>query len=572
MVWYGMVSDKYSLSSETLKKCPTGITGFDEITFGGLPQGRPTLIAGGAGSGKTMFAMEFIVNGITIYDEPGIYVTFEERQTDLVQNFASVGFDLNQLVDDGRLIIDNISLNRTDYQETGEFDLDGLFIRLNMHVKKIGAKRVVLDTVEVLFSTFSEHAIIRSELQRLFGWFKENDLTAVITGEAGTASLTRYGLEEYVADCVILLDNRIEDQAATRRLRIIKYRGSIHGLDEYPYLIDRDGVSVLPLSSLGLQSSAPAERVSSGIPRLDTMFSNEGYYRGSSILISGEAGTGKSSMAAAFAAAAVARGERCLYFAFEESEAQIIRNMTSIGIDLKPGVESGLLRFYCSRPTCYGLEMHLAIMHKIIKDQNPDVIVVDPISNLINAGSDRQVKAMLTRLIDFLKMKEVTSLYTDLTRGGMVAESTQVMISSLMDTWLLVGYVEGNGERNRTLSILKSRGMSHSNQLREFVLSDNGIDLVNVYASGNIVLTGAARLAQQSKEEWDLVRFQRERELNHQIFEEKEKSIEAQIAKLQAELLLEKTRYRLVEEETEESTRSIIETRKKMEQHRGADL
>ena len=415
------MTEENFLSSKALEKCATGIAGFDEITLGGLPQGRPTLIAGGAGSGKTMFGMEFIVNGITKFDEPGIYVTFEERQIDLAQNFASVGFDLDQLVADGKIIIDHIPLSQADYQETGEFDLDGLFIRLNMHAKKIGAKRIVLDTVEVLFSTFSEHAIIRSELQRLFGWFKENNLTAVITGEAGTHSLTRYGLEEYVADCVIFLDNRIEDQIATRRLRIIKYRGSTHGLDEYPYLIGKDGVNVLPLTSLGLQSTAPTKRISSGIPRLDTMFSAKGYYRGSSILVSGMAGSGKSSMAAAFAAAAVARGERCVYFAFEESEAQIIRNMASIGIDLKPGVKSGLLSFFCNRPTQYGLEMHLATMHKILQDQKPDVIVVDPISNLITAGSDRQVKAMLTRLIDYLKMKEITSFYTDLTRGGEVA-------------------------------------------------------------------------------------------------------------------------------------------------------
>lgn len=556
---------------EALEKSPTGINGFDEITLGGLPKGRPTLIAGGAGSGKTMFGMEFIVNGITKYDEPGIYVTFEERQKDLAQNFASVGFDLNQLVADEKIIIDHINLNRADYQETGEFDLDGLFIRLDMHAKKIGAKRIVLDTVEVLFSTFSEHAIIRSELQRLFGWFKDNGLTAIITGEAGAATLTRYGLEEYVADCVIFLDNRIEGQTATRRLRIIKYRGSTHGLDEYPYLIGSDGVNVLPISSLGLQSTAPTERISSGIPRLDTMFSGEGYFRGSSILVSGEAGTGKSSVAAAFAAATVARGEKCVYFAFEESEAQIVRNMASIGIDLKPGIESGLLTFFCARTTQYGLEMHLAMMHETIRDPNPKVIIMDPISNLITSGTDRQVKAMLTRLIDFLKMKEITSLYTDLSSGSQSADSARTAISSLMDSWLLVGYVEGNGERNRILNVLKSRGMSHSNQVREFVLSDDGIDLINVYASGDKVLTGAARMAQQSKEAGEILSFQKERELNQQVFEEKEKSIEAQIAKLHAELVLEKTRYRLEGEEEEKTTTNMTETRKKMKEHRGVD-
>jgi len=554
-----------------LEKSATGISGFDEITFGGLPKGRPTLIAGSAGSGKTMFGMEFIVNGVTRYDEPGIYVTFEERKRDLEQNFASVGFDLNSLVADGNLIIDHIPLNQTDYQETGAFDLEGLFIRLNAHVKKIGAKRIVLDTVEVLFATFKDHATIRSELQRLFGWFKDNDLTAVITGEAGSGTLTRYGLEEYVADCVIYLDNRVDDQIATRRLRIIKYRGSTHGLDEYPYLIDSDGVNVLPISSLGLASTAPTRRISTGIPRLDTMFSAGGYYRGSSVLVSGEAGTGKSSMAATFAAAAVARGEKCVYFAFEESEAQIIRNMASIGIDLKTGVESGLLQFFCTRPTQYGLEIHLATMHKIIQDIRPDVIVVDPISNLIAVGSDRQVKAMLTRLIDYLKMKEITSFYTDLTNGNMVSESTRVGISSLMDSWLLVGYIEGNGERNRTLNILKSRGMSHSNQVREFVLSDAGIDLIDVYISGEKVLTGAARLAQTAKEEGEALQRHNERELNRRIFETKKKSIEAEIARLQADLLLADTRYSSEMDVNAANDERIADVANAMRQHRGAD-
>ena len=554
-----------------LEKCATGISGFDEITFGGLPKGRPTLIAGSAGSGKTMFGMEFIVNGVTRYDEPGIYVTFEERKCDLAQNFASVGFDLNGLVADGKLVIDHIPLSETDYQETGDFDLEGLFIRLNTHVKKTGAKRIVLDTIEVLFATFKDHAVIRTELQRLFGWFKDNDLTAVITGEAGSGTLTRYGLEEYVADCVIYLDNRVDDQIATRRLRIIKYRGSTHGLDEYPYLIDSDGVNVLPISSLGLAATAPTRRISTGIPRLDTMFSAGGYYCGSSVLISGEAGTGKTSMAATFAAAAVAREEKCLYFAFEESEAQIIRNMKSIGVDLTPGVKSGLLKFVCGRPTQYGLEMHLATMHKTIRDFEPDVIVVDPISNLIAVGTDRQVKAMLTRLIDYLKMNEITSLYTDLTDGNRVSESTRIGISSLMDSWLLVGYIEGNGERNRTLNILKSRGMSHSNQVREFVLSDDGIDLIDVYTSGEKVLTGAARLSQVSKEEGEALRRRNEREMNRQIYETKKKSVEAEIARLQADLLLANSRYASEMDEIAANSERIADAESAMRQHRGAD-
>lgn len=565
------MTEEKNPATRPIEKSPTGIDGFDEITFGGLPKSRPTLIAGGAGSGKTMFGMEFIVKGATKYNEPGIYITFEERKTDLAHNFASVGYDLNRLSAENKMIIDHIHLNRADYQETGEYDLDGLFIRLEMYAKKIGAKRIVLDTIEVLFSTFSDHATIRSELQRLFGWLKDKGLTAIITGEAGTDTLTRYGLEEYVADCVIYLDNRIEKQIATRRMRIIKYRGSTHGLDEYPYLIGTKGISVIPLSSLGLQSSAPKERISTGISRLDTMFGARGYYRGSSVLVSGDAGTGKSSMAAAFAAAAVKRGEKCLYFSFEESEAQIIRNMSSIGLDLGQGIKSGLLNFICSRPTQYGLEMHLAQMHRKIQEIKPDVIIVDPVSNLISAGDERQVRAMLTRLIDLLKMKEITSVYTDLTKGGMAKETTNIGISSLMDTWLLVGYVEGNGERNRTLSILKSRGMSHSNQVRELVISDSGIDLEDVYVTGEKVLTGAARLAQQANEAWEQIRISKETELKQKAYEEKKKSIMAQIAGLQAELLLEEAKNHLDDELSAEELKIFSDAQMKMEEHRGAD-
>jgi len=421
----------------------------------------------------------------------------------------------------------------------------------------------------VLFSTFSEHAILRSELQRLFGWLKDKGLTAVITGEKGNGTLTRYGLEEYVADCVIFLDNHIENQIATRRLRIVKYRGSTHGLDEYPYLIDVDGVSVLPTTSTGLLASASSHRISSGIPRLDSMFSAKGYYRGSAVLVSGESGAGKTTVAAAFAAAAVARGEKCIYFAFEESRAQIIRNMASVNINLQSAVDSGLLTFSCVRPSQYGLEMHLATMHRIILKLNPAVVVVDPMSSLISAGNRLQVKAMLNRLIDFLKMQEITSLYTDLTAGKKISESTSSEVSSLMDTWLLVGYVAGNGERNRIFNILKSRGMSHSNQMREFVLSDNGVDLIDVYISGDKVMTGAGRISQQVKEEQ---RIHKERELNMQVANEKEKNIEAQIAALKAELMLEKARYRLSGEEATEKNGITADAQTAMGKHRGIDL
>ncbi|MFZ3048792.1 MAG: circadian clock protein KaiC, partial [Desulfatirhabdiaceae bacterium] len=457
---------------DVLSKCPTGIRGLDEITGGGLPQGRPTLVCGGTGCGKTLLAMEFLVRGATQFDEPGVYMSFEEKSEELAKNFASLGFDLNGMVDRKKLSLDYVHIERHEIEETGEYDLEGLFIRLGHAIDTIGAKRVVLDTIETLFSSFTNEVILRAELKRLFGFLKTRGVTAVITGEQGERTLTRFGLEEYVADCVIFLSHKVAEQIATRRMRIVKYRGSAHGTNEYPFMIDEQGFSVMPISSLGLDHPASNERISSGVSRLDTMLGGKGYFRGSSILITGTAGTGKSSMAAHFVDAACRRGERCLYFAFEESRNQIIRNMRSIGIDLKPWMDKGLLEFRNSRPTLYGLEMHLVTMHKAIEALNPSVVVVDPISNLVAAASETEVKSMLSRLIDYLKMRQITAFCADLTAGGESLERTEMGISSLMDTWLLLQVIESCGERNRGLFILKSRGMEHSNQIREFCLSD----------------------------------------------------------------------------------------------------
>lgn len=517
-----------------LAKCPSGIRGLDEITAGGLPAGRPTLVVGGPGCGKTMFAIEFLVRGATEYDEPGVFVAFEETAGDLAKNSASIGFDLDDLVARNKMVIDHIHIEPAEIEETGEYDLEGLFIRLGHAIDAIGAKRVVLDTVEVLFSGFMDHAILRAELRRLFRWLKDKGVTAIITGEAGEKTFSRYGLEEYVADCVIALDNRVVNQIATRRLRIVKYRGSTHGMDEYPFLIDSDGFSVIPVTSLALNHEVSSERVSSGIARLDTMLDG-GYYRGSSILVSGIAGTGKTSVAASFTYAACARGERCLYFAFEESEGQMIRNMRSIGIDLGQWTEEELLLFHATRPTIYGLEMHLAMMHKLVSEFQPDVVVVDPISNLVSVGSDLQVRSMITRLIDFLKASQITALFTDLTMGGTSAESTEVRVSSLMDTWLLLGYVEGNGERNRVLNLLKSRGMAHSNQMREFILSNDGIHLTDVYVGPEGVLTGAARIALEAKTNAAAVLRTQELDARTQAVQRRREAMEAKIAALRAE-------------------------------------
>jgi len=522
-------------SPEGLPKCQTGIRGLDEITDGGIPKGRPTLLCGSAGCGKTLMAMEFLVRGAAQFNEPGVFMSFEESSEELTQNVASLGFDLNDLIARNKMYIDQVRIERSEIEETGEYDLEGLFIRLNHAIDSVGANRVVLDTIESLFGGLANEGILRAELRRLFRWLKEKGVTAIITGERGEKMLTRHGLEEYVSDCVILLDNRVEGQISTRRLRIVKYRGSSHGTNEYPFLIDEKGISVLPITSLGLQHDVSTERISSGIPRLDTMMGGEGYYRGSSILVSGTAGTGKTSIAAHFANAACSRDEKCLYFAFEEAPSQITRNMRSIGIDLEPWIEQGLLDIYAVRPTIYGLEMHLVKMYKMVMDFKPKVVIIDPVTNLIAIGSDTEVKSMLARLIDFLKANQITALFTNLSHAGGTLEQTEFGISSLMDTWLLLRDIELGGERNRGMYILKSRGMAHSNQIREFLLTDNGIDLIDVYIGSGGVLTGSARAAQEAQEKASELMRTEEIERRKRELDSKSKALEAQIIALRSE-------------------------------------
>lgn len=460
-----------------LPKAPNGIAGLDEITGGGLPRGRTTLVCGGPGCGKTLLAMQFLVNGATRFDEPGVFMAFEESAEDLAENVASLGYDLKALITDQKLFIDHVHIDRSEIEESGEYNLEGLFIRLGYAIDRIKAKRVVLDTLETLFGGLPNPAILRAELRRLFAWLKERGVTSILTGEQGEHSLTRHGLEEYVSDCVIVLDHRVNDQISERRLRVMKYRGSTHGTNEYPFLIGDDGIAVLPVTSMGLQQEVSSERVSTGIAALDGMMSGQGYYRGSSVLVSGTAGTGKSSVAAHFADAACRRGERVIYFSFEESSGQIIRNMRSIGIDLAPWVARDLLRFNSMRPTQTGLEMHLALMRKAVMEFQPQVVVVDPLNSFVVRGNEPDVKIMLLRLVDFLKASQTTALFTNLTVGGGPLEHTDVAISSLIDTWLLLQNIEYGEARLRGLTILKSRGMAHSNEVREFRLTDHGADL-----------------------------------------------------------------------------------------------
>jgi circadian clock protein KaiC len=541
-------------AARLLPKCPTGIQGLDEITGGGLPRGRPTLVCGSAGCGKTLLAAEFLVRGAVQFDEPGVFMAFEETEAELKANVASLGFDLAGLVRKKKILLDYVHIERSEVQETGEYDLEGLFVRLGHAIDSIGAKRVVLDTLEVLFASLPNEAILRSELRRLFRWLKDKGVTAVITAERGRESLTRHGLEEYVSDCVILLDHRVYDQIATRHLRVVKYRGALHGTNEFPFLIGADGISVLPITSLALNHQASAERIATGIPRLDAMLGGRGFFRGSSILLTGTSGTGKTIISSNFAQAAGRRGERVLYFSFEESPNQIIRNMHSIGLRLEPLVKRGLLRIHSARPSLYGLEMHLATMFKEIATFKPQVVIIDPITSLMDLGTDSEGKGMVTRLIDYLKARQVTSLFTSLTQGGAAPQQTESTMSSLMDAWLLLQDFEGNGERNRVLYVLKARGMKHSNQIREFLISDHGIDVVDAYIGPSGVLTGSARAAQNSLEKAAVLAGQQEAARLKREVERKRAAIERQINGLRSDYESESAELRRIADQVGTST------------------
>jgi circadian clock protein KaiC len=536
-----------------LPKAPSGIQGLDEITGGGLPRGRPTLVCGGTGCGKTLLAMEFLVRGATEFDEPGVFMAFEENTKELGQNVASLGFDLKGLAARKKIVLDYVHVERSGLEESGEYDLEGLFIRLGSAIDSIGAKRVVLDTIETLFSGLANPIILRAELRRLFRWLKDRGVTAIITGERGDGTLTRQGLEEYVSDCVIVLDHRVSEQTSSRRLRVVKYRGSTHGTNEYPFLIDADGISVLPVTSLGLDHKATSERISSGVARLDAMLGGTGYYRGSSVLISGTAGTGKSSLAAHFADAACRRGERVLYFSFEESPDQIMRNMNSIGIGLQQWVKKGLLQIHADRPSSAGLETHLALKHKLIGIFKPQVVIMDPLNSFVIGDNEIEVKSMLMRLVDFLKTRQITGLFTNLAQSGSPVEQTDVAISSVIDTWLLLRDIDSGGERNRCLSILKSRGMSHSNQIREFMLTDHGVELRDVYVGPEGVLTGSARLTKEAENQAKTLVRNQEVELRRIELERKRTTLDAQIAMLRAEFAVQEVAsLKIIGQETAE--------------------
>lgn len=555
----------------TLPKTPTSIQGLDEITGGGLPKGRPTLVCGGAGCGKTLLAMEFLVRGATIHNEPGVFVSFEETEKELTANVTSLGFDLNKLVAEKKILLKHVKIEREETDEMNVYDLKALFVHIHQAIESIHAKRIVLDTIELLFNALPNSTLIRLELQKLFGWLKKKGVTAIVTGERGSGSLTRQGLEEYVSDCVILLDHRVNDQSSIRRLRIVKYRGSTHGTNEYPFLIDEDGFSVLPVTSLNLNHYSSHERISTGIPRLDTMLSGKGFYRGSTILVSGTAGTGKTSIAAQFVEAACKRGEKVLYFAFEESPSQFMRNMASIGIHLEKWAQKGLLHFHATRPTLHGLEHHLSTTIKLVNEFKPQVVVLDPIDAFVIGNNETEVKIMLLRLVDFLKTRNITAFFANLSDSNDKNELTRMSISSLIDTWLLLRDIEIGGERNRGLYILKSRGMDHSNQIREFVLTNKGIELLDVYVGPEGVLTGSARLSLEAKNEEEQLMRKQEIERNQFGLELKRAAVDAKIVVLKSEFKAAESEAQKVIEMEKAKANRFITDEKRMGESRKAD-
>ncbi len=542
-----------------VEKCATGIAGLDQITHGGLPAGRPTLVCGGPGTGKTLFGMQFLVKGALDYNEPGVFMSFEENARDLAENVASLGFDLAELSANKKIFIDHVRVERAEIEETGAYDLDGLFVRLGYAIDTIGAKRVVLDTIETLFAALSNEAIVRSELQRLFRWLKDKGITAVITGERGEGTLTRHGLEEYVSDCVIALDQRVSGQVATRRLRIVKYRGSAHGTNEYPFLLDKCGFTVVPITAVDLDYHVSDEVISTGVPQLDEMLGGQGTYRGSTILVSGTAGCGKTSLCAHFVDAACRRGERCFYISFEESPEQLIRNMRSIGIDLQQWVAKGLLRLKATRPPTHGLDMHQSMVTRVLDEFEPRVVVLDPISSLKSAGNLEDVHITLLCLIDLFKSRQISCMFASLTEAGLPQKEV-VGVSSLIDTWLSLRNLEQGGERTRTLSIIKSRGRAHSNREREFLLTDDGIKLTDVYVGPDGVLTGTARAVQEMHERTAELASRQEIERREMLIERKRLMLESKMAALSFEL----------ETERKELERYIEDVKFKSEDLRGS--
>lgn len=557
-----------NLSLSALEKSPTGIKGLDEISGGGLPKGRTTIVCGGPGCGKTMLGIEFLVRGATEFNEPGVLLAFEETPEEMARNVASLGFDLNGLVERKKLFFEYVYIEPSEIEEAGDYNLEGLFIRLQNAIETVGAKRVLLDTVEAIFSGFRNMGILRAEIRRLFRWLKERGLTTVVTAERGEGTLTRHGLEEYVSDCVVVLDHRISEQTSTRRMRIVKYRGTSHGSDEYPFLIDEQGMSVLPISSLELQHAASTERVSSGIGDLDEMLEGEGYFRGSSVLVSGTAGTGKTTLATSFADATCRRGEKCLYIAFEESLGQLSRNMRSVGFDLNPWIKKGLLTHKAWRPSQYGMEMHLLRIHKLVEQFQPKAVVIDPVTNLISGSSEKDVHAMLTRLLDFLKMRKTTALFTSLTSGGESLERTNLAISSLIDSWILLRDIELNGERNRAVYLVKSRGMAHSNQLREFVMGKSGIRLIPAYVGSGGVLTGSSRLAQEAKEKAAMLVREQQIQTQRVELERQRHALQAQISALQVEFEAKELQMKRLIDQAQQRERILVEDEETMSRSR----
>lgn len=551
-----------------LAKCPTGIEGLDTLTNGGLPRNRLTLICGSAGSGKTSLGIEFLVQGIIKYDEPGLFITFEEKPQEIIENAASIGFDLEDLINKKKLFIEYIPVQEEEVMQSGDYTLEALFIRFEQVITSIAVKRVTLDTLDSIFASLGNTPVLRAEIYRLFNWLKQKNITSLVTSEAGITTLSRNGLEEYISDCVISLRTNIVSEVLTRFLRVVKYRGSKHGTNEYPFLITDIGINLFPITSNYLNNIVSTEFVSTGVKELDEMMDNKGYYRGSTVLVTGTAGTGKSSLAAVFSNSICQTGERCIYFTFEEMINQILRNMSSVNLNLQQWIDKDLLKFYAYRSPTYGLETHLLTIQNVIKEFKPHAVIIDPITNFDLIGTELEIKSMMTRLIDFLKAQQITALFTSLATTIDPREQTEIGISSLIDSWLVLQNLEQAGERTRGITILKSRGIAHSNQIREFIITSNGIKLEKIYVGPNGILTGSARLDQEEQEKLHLLLQEKETLRRKKLLEHKKALLEAKIMALKSEFDADVEEIESLIMKEEIQNKRILETRSAMAKRR----
>ena len=557
-----MTKGKVKSSSDIVS---TGVKGLDDVLGGGIPQGHAMLLVGKPGTGKSILSMEYLLHGIELHKENGVYISFEESEKQIISNAASFGWKFEEMVKKNKLAISYIDMQPEQMRTVGDYDLSALILRVKGAIKKVNARRVVIDGINNLLSTFDDERIIRSDLLRLIREIKEVNATIFITGERGHDSWSKMGFEEYLADGLMHLDNRTDGNYQTREIQVVKCRGINHYTGKSPFIINSEGMSIRPLITADFDYKVLKSRVSTGIADIDNMLGGKGLYRGSTVYITGPSGAGKTSISSSFANGACSRGERALFLAFEESSDQIIRNMKSIGLSLDKWVNEKLLYFYTARATTNSLEGHLDNIMTMVREVEPTCVVLDPISAFRPIANENETKLMLIRLNDYLRARKITTVFTALSSDGEYSEHADVQLSSIADTWIVVRIMDYKGERNNVMQLMKSRGMSHSRQMKEMYFTGNGLKLQNVYQGPEGVLTGAARIGQEKYEKLKEARNVIEIDKNRKKIERKKSLLEASIEALKHEYEEELEALHAAIEEAEEQNSKIKETRKEIE-------